>query len=192
MLRRKNMKKLSKVPNIKCEEIEELLIRQNFEQLIEEEIYILQGHLKNCNRCQRYQEQLAMLNNSIIINRNSPLTPNPVIRQNIIKWMKPLKPKKQGVLNRIWQHVCDFLDYRIPVYQGLIGIVCSLLIFITISYFSFSNQNKTTSQKQSLIREEITFDQINVIKNLQIIEEQKIGKNVSEDTVLTQFIVSSM
>lgn len=186
------MKKLSKVPNIKCEEIEELLIRQNFEQLIEEEIYILQGHLKNCNRCQRYQEQLAMLNNSIIINRNSPLTPNPVIRQNIIKWMKPLKPKKQGVLNRIWQHVCDFLDYRIPVYQGLIGIVCSLLIFITISYFSFSNQNKTTSQKQSLIREEITFDQINVIKNLQIIEEQKIGKNVSEDTVLTQFIVSSM
>ncbi len=186
------MKELYSNQTIKCEDIEELLIRQNFERLSENENSFLQNHLKICNRCRSYQNQLAYMQTSMPISQKSPLKPDPVIRQALINRMNALKPKKYHIFDSFWKWILNILEYRIPVYQGLIGIACGLLIFVTINHFSFSNRPQSGSSQYHQIMADTTFYQINVIKNLQIIEQQKIGKNVSEDTLLTRFIVSSM
>jgi len=40
--------------------------------------------------------------------------------------------------------------------------------------------------------EQTTAVQVNILNSLQIIDEQKIGKSVKEDTMLTHFLYSSM
>lgn len=189
---RLNMRKLHKNQTIKCEEIEELLIRQNIENFSEEENSILQNHLKTCKRCQSYQNQLTFIQTSIPISQKSPLKPDPAIRQAVINKINTFKPQKYNIVDSLWQRILNILEYRIPIYQGLIGIACSLLIFVAINYFSLSSQRELERPRYQNMMADTTFYQINVIKNLQIIEQQKIGKNVREDSLLTRFIVSSM
>jgi len=129
----------------------------------------------------------------MIVDQKSSLRPDPMTRQSLINRMDRLKPNKYRFFNLLWQRLLSMLEYRIPVYQGLIGVACCLLIFVVIHSFSRSSQPQSGSFKYySQMIADTTFSQINVIKNLQIIEQQKIGKNVSEDTLLTRFIVSSM
>ncbi|UCE04558.1 MAG: hypothetical protein JSW07_13120 [bacterium] len=186
------MKESRQIRNIRCEDIEELLIRQNFEDLTGNEKSLLQEHVKTCNQCRNYQHQLVNFQNSMTISQKSPLRPDPGIRQTVMDRMNALKPKKYRIFDSLWQRLLHILEYRIPVYQGLIGIACSLLFFVVINYFSFSNQPQSGSSQYHKMMADTTFHQINVIKNLQIIEQQKIGKNVSEDTLLTRFIFSTM
>jgi len=186
------MKESNKIGNIRCEDIEGLLIRQNFEDLTGNEKSLLQEHVKTCNQCRNYQHHLMNFQNSMAISKKSQLRPDPVIRQTLMDRMNALKPKNYRIVDSLWQRLLNILEYRIPVYQGLIGIACCLLIFVGINYFSFSNQPHSESLQYTKMMADTTFYQINVIENLQIIEQQKIGKNISEDTLLTRFIVSSM
>jgi len=186
------MKDLHKNRTIKCDTAEELLIKQGIERLSADENSLLQNHLKTCIHCQDYQNQLTSLQRLIPINEKSPLKPDPAIRQSLLNRMKALKSSKHRTVDSPWQRLLNILEYRIPVYQGLIALACSLLIFITINYFSFSSPHQPGTPQYETRMADTTFYQINVINNLQIIEQQKIGKNVSEDTLLTRFIVSSM
>ncbi len=186
------MKDLHKNQTMKCEAVEQLLIKQGIERLSADENSLLQNHLKTCIHCQEYQNQLVSIRSSITINQKSPLKPDPAIHQSLMNRMKTLKPNKQWFFDSFWQRLLNVLEYRIPVYQGLIGLACSLLIFVVINYFSFSSQHQAVTPQYEMRMADTTFYQLNVIKNLQIIEQQKIGKNVSEDSLLTRFIVSSM
>jgi len=186
------MKKSFKKPINKCSEFEALLIRQNLESLSAVENSLLQQHLKTCIHCQNYGRELTNLQSAMAIDQTSPLKPDPSIRQVVMNQMLKRKPEKQGILNSWWQWLSKILAYRIPVYQGLIGVTCGLLIFVLIHYFPISNQpGLERPHHQTQIADTILY-QINVIKNLQIIEQQKIGKSVSEDSLLTRFIVSSL
>jgi hypothetical protein len=189
---RRNMKKSSKKPIDKCNEMEALLIRQNIESLSAAENILLQQHLKTCIHCQNYRRQLTNLQSVMAISQTSRLKPDPSIREIVMKQMLKRKPETQGILNSFWQWISKILEYRIPVYQGLIGVACGLLIVILIRYFPVSNQGGMDHSQHQLQIADTTVYQINVVKNLQIIEQQKIGKNVSEDSLLTRFIVSAM
>lgn len=186
------MKKSVKKSISKCDEIEAILIRQQVESLINEENSLLQEHLKTCLHCQNYGRQLANLHSAMAIDQGSPLKPDPSIRQIVMNQMRKRKPEKQGILNSWWQGLSKILEYRIPVYQGLIGVACGLLIVVLIRYFPLSNQPKLEPPPFQSQMADTTVYQINVIKNLQIIEDQKIGKNVMEDSLLTRFIVTAM
>lgn len=175
----------------RCGDIEELLIKQKSEILSEKEIALLQNHLKTCKHCQSYQTRLAYIQASMPISKNSPLKPDPAIRQSLINRMKALKPQKYWGIDSLRQKILTVLEYRIPVYQGLIGLACSWLIFVAIQYFSFL-QSRSVSSEYYRMMSDAKYYQINVIQNLQIIEQQKIGKTVREDSLLTRFVVSSM
>jgi hypothetical protein len=186
------MKDLHKNQTIKCDAVEELLIKQNFESLSENENAMLQNHLKNCKHCQNYQNQLVFIQKSMSVSQKSQLKPDPAIRQSLMDRMNAVKHKRHRIGDLFWQRLLNLLEYRIPVYQGLIGLACSLLIFVAIHYFSFSSHYQPNIPQYEMRMADTTFYQINVIKNLQIIEQQKIGKNVREDSLLTRFVVSSM
>jgi len=186
------MKNLYNNLPITCETIEELSIKQAIETLSADENNLLKQHLKTCVHCQEFQNQLASLQSSITISEKSPLKPDPAIHQSLMKRMNAYYQIKRGTVDSFWQRLVNFLEYRIPVYQGLIGLAGSLLILVAINYFSFSGQQQSDRPEYPTNPSDTSFYQINVIKNLQIIEEQKIGKSVSEDSLLTRFIVTAM
>jgi len=186
------MKKSNENPSLNCDDVERLLIHRIFDQLTPEVNLSVEKHLKSCDRCQSYQKTLLNLQNSIQIRAEEKLVPDPAIRQNIIQRMKTLEPQEAGFLRSTWQYVRSIFEYRIPVYQTLSGVVLIVLIFLAVNQISFSPDQKPP-EPQSLTQIETPVPaQMNVVDNLDIIDKQKIGRNVKEDTTLTRFIVTTM
>ncbi len=106
--------------------------------------------------------------------------------------MKSRQPKRISFVQVIWQKLLGMLQYRIPVYQGVIGMAVSLLIFLAVNFFSISTKHHPIASPEFRAMGEVAATQLNVINSLEIIEQQKIGRSVSEDTLLTRFVVTTM
>ncbi|MCU0645923.1 MAG: zf-HC2 domain-containing protein [bacterium] len=180
----------SKIAN--CEHAEELLVRQIFEDLTENETQDLNDHLKICMHCQSYRLQLTSFQQSINIENSRLLKPDPAIRKRIIRQMKSWQPKRISFVQVIWQRLLGMLQYRIPVYQGVIGMAVSLLIFLAVNYFSISTKHAPKVAPEFHAMKEVAATQVNVINSLDILEQQKIGRSAIEDTSLTRFIVTAL
>jgi hypothetical protein len=186
------MKKSNESSNMDCDDIERLLTNRIFDKLTQDENRLVEEHLKSCDRCRSYQNTLLSLQHSMKIGAEEKLVPDLAIRQNIIQRMKTLKPVETGIFAKGWYYTRNIFEYRIPVYQALSGLVLIALIYLTVGQFSFSPDRKP-SEPQSLAQIELsTPTQMRVVDDLEIIDLQKIGRNVKEDTTLTRFIVTTM
>jgi hypothetical protein len=186
------MKRSNENPHSNCDDIKQLLVKRIFDELTQDKNLLVEEHLKSCTQCCDYQNTLLNLQNSIQIRTEEKLVPNPAIRENVIQRMKALRPEEAGTLRTTWQRLRGIFEYRIPVYQTLSGLVIIALIFLAVKQISFSPDQKSP-EPQSLARMETPVPaQMSVVDNLDIIDQQKIGQNVKEDTTLTRFIVTTM
>jgi len=175
-----------------CKDIERLLTLKSCDRLTEEENQTIEKHLTSCEHCRSYQNNLLNIQYSMKVDADVKLIPNPGIRQNIIQRMKVVKHEESGLFQQGWRYMKNVFEYRIPVYQALLGVAGILLIFIAINQPSVFFDWKP-SERQALIEKEIVVsDQVYVIKNLDMIKQQKIGRNVREDSVLVRYIVPAM
>lgn len=185
------MKKSNENKNMKCDEIEFLLIKKNLDELTSQETLLVEGHLKSCDSCRSYQKTLSNLQDSVRAGTEK-LTPDPAIRESIIRRMEALRPRQAGVVVRGWHYVRGLLQHRIPVYQPVLGALLVLLIFTGVKQLSLPTEQEPLDV-QTLVQTEIVMPtQLSVIDNLEIIKAQKIGRSAGEDTTLARFIVSSM
>lgn len=186
------MKKSNEKPNTNCDSIQRLLVKKTSDELTSDESLLVGEHLKSCARCQSYQRTLLNLQDSMEISAQEKLVPDPAIRENLIQRMRIQRSQKAGILSSTWRNIRSMLQYRIPIYQPLSGLVVIALIFLMVSHLSFSpDQEPLESQGLAQIQTP-TPVQMSVVDNLDIIGRQKIGRNVKEDTTLTRFIVTSM
>jgi hypothetical protein len=186
------MKKSNENSNMECDDIERLLTNRIFDKLTQDENLLVEEHLKSCDRCQSYQNILLNLQNSMRVDVGEKLTPDPAIRENIIRRMKTLKPMDTGIFAKSWHYVRNVFEYRVPVYQALSGLVLIALIYLMVGQLSFSPDRKTP-ELQSFAQIETSIPaQMRVMDDLGIIDQQKIGQNVKDDTTLTRFIVTTM
>jgi hypothetical protein len=186
------MKKSNESSNMDCDDIERLLTNRIFDKLTQDENLLVEEHLKSCDRCQSYQNALLNLQSSMEIGPEHELTPDPAIRENIIQRMKTLNPVETGIFAKSWHYVRNVFEYRVPVYQALSGLVLIALIYLTVGQLSFSPGRKPSEPQSSAQMETPTPTQMRVVDNLDIIDLQKIGQNVKDDTTLTRFIVTTM
>ena len=186
------MKKSSENSKPNCEDIQRLLVNKVSDELTRDEDRLLEGHLKSCGHCRSYQNTLLSLKDSMQIGTGEKLVPDPAIRENIVRRMKTLQPQETPILRNAWQYIRSIFEYRVPVYQTLSGLALIALIFLATRQISFSPDQKPP-EPRSLVRMEMPAPtQMSVVDNLDIIDKQKIGRNVTEDTTLTRFIVSTM
>jgi hypothetical protein len=186
------MKESNNAPLVNCDGIEQLLIKKSLEELSDEENWLIQEHLRSCDRCRSYQSALLKLKDSMQISAEDKLAPDLSIRETVIKRMKSLKPQEVGFLGRAYQSVMHIFEYRIPVYQALSGAVLIVLIFLAVKQFSFTAEQKTTGLHNVAQVETSIPAQMRVMDDLSILKRQKIGQNVKDDTTLTRFIVTTM
>jgi hypothetical protein len=186
------MKESNSAPDVNCDGIEQLLIKKNFEELTDQENRLIQEHLRSCDVCRSYQSALLRLKDSMRISAEDKLAPDPSIHETVIKRMRNLKPQEAGFLGRAYQSVMRLFEYRIPVYQALSGAVLVVLIFLAVKQFSFTAEQKTTRLHNVAQIETSIPAQMRVMDDLGIIDQQKIGQNVKDDTTLTRFIVTTM
>jgi len=173
-----------------CNDIERLLINKKIDEITEDENILLEKHLKSCEQCRSYQVTLLNLERSVQIGSENHLVPDTAIRQNIIRKMKAMRHKKVEVLRNGWQTIRNMLGYRIPVYQALLGAGLILVGFWMINKHSLSIDRKPSKLPNFIQMDTPTSSQMNVIKNLNMIDEQKIGWSVKEDSALTRYFVT--
>jgi hypothetical protein len=186
------MKRSNESPHTDCDEMEWLLVCKILDGITPNQNIKLKEHLKSCERCRSYQETLSGLQHTMKAGAEEKLQPDPAIKENIIKRMKAAKRKEAGVLTRIWQSTKAMFDYRIPAYQAVLG-----LILVALVYFAVERSPSIPEQEipisHSLTRMEVPPPaEISVIDNLSVIDHQKIGRTLGEDTTLTRFIVATM
>lgn len=169
--------------------MEDLIIRSEFENLTEAENEALKKHVPECPDCHKLQQQLANAHYSLKPQSANPLKPRPEIRQNLIRQMSSATNKSS--LN-IWQKLLSLLEYRIPIYQGVLGMAMIFFIVILLNHFSFSVNPPLSSYSQYAQADSVGVSQMNILNNLSVIESQRIGKSVSEDTMLIKFLHSAM
>jgi hypothetical protein len=186
------MEKSNENPKVNCDDIQRLLVNKISDELTRDEHRLVEEHLKSCGHCRSYQNTLLKLQSSMQISEEEKLVPDPAIRENILQRMKTSQPQETGILRSTWQYVRSVFEYRVPVYQTLSGLALIALIFLATRQISFSPDQRPP-EPRSLIRMEMpTPTQMSVVDNLDIIDKQKIGRSVTEDSALTRFIVSTM
>ena len=71
------------------------------------------------------------------------------------------------------------------------GTLLLFLVFYAVSDFGFGNQEKLDSSPATF-NERPIVDSLTMIQNIRLLESQKLGKNIEEDSLLIRFIVTSV
>lgn len=186
------MKESNKKPFLNCDDIEQLLIQKSIDGLSEDESRFIQEHLKSCGRCKSFQNALLNLQDSMQDGRIDKLVPDPAIREKVIQKMRSLKHQEAGILGKTYKTIRSILEYRIPAYQALPVVVLLILMFLTVERFP-SGVRHEPAGVHSIAETGISVPtQLRVIDNLGIIDQQKIGQSVKDDTTLARFIVGAI
>jgi len=184
------MKEPNKKSSTNCDDIEQLLIKKDIDELTPDENLLVEKHLKICERCRSYQSTLSSMQNSMQISSEKKLVPDPAIRQNILQRMKALRPQETGIFKSGWGYFRSILEYRIPVYQTLLIVVLIPVIFFAVNQLFLTPDWEPEKLQGVAQMEPLVSSQMGVLDNLDIIDQQKIGISVREDTSLTRFIVT--
>jgi predicted anti-sigma-YlaC factor YlaD len=186
------MKRSNDHPQSNCDDIEKLLVCHTYEGLSESENLQLEEHLIECDRCRDYRDSLLELKSIVRIQEEKEPTPDPVIRDNIIRRMKELKPQETGILQKTWQSVRGAFAHPIPVYQAVFGMALILLLSTGLKHLP-SSAVREVSEPRVLVGTETPLPfQLGVVDNLEVVKQQKVGWSVREDSTLVCFIVSTM
>jgi predicted anti-sigma-YlaC factor YlaD len=184
------MKKANENFSTQCDEVERLLVKKDVDGLTSQENLLLKDHLKSCERCRSYQSALLNVRDSVQIDSEEKLIPDPAIRRNILRSMNALKQKETPVLTS-WRHVRSILAYRIPIYQTLAGVALIFLISVGINQLFVSADRETVELQSFAQVETIGATQMRVTESLEIIDQQKIGRSAKEEPELIQFLVTA-
>lgn len=175
-----------------CKQIEELILKQKTETMTHAEINQIELHIANCSSCKIFYLTVSKIEASMDFESIESLQANPAIRENVIKNLKDRSSfKKQRYFNLI-ELVRSILKYRIPVYQA--GLAVLIIIFLVTYGFDFSKSLIDKNSSKSLASEKVEYPVSNeyLIETHLDLNNQKVGVNVREDSILIGFIYSSM
>jgi hypothetical protein len=151
----------------------------------------LKKHIDTCLACQSYLESLHIFSEQMNRAPDEKLQPDPRILNNIIaykKFKKALYPtNSDSILSKVWQ----LLEYRIPVYQALGGVVVVLMMFLYLSGSFVSHGERAIQIDYSGKEEGLTSSELYLVDSLSMHRPDR-GQNAKEDSVLMNFLVPSM
>ncbi len=183
---------IEKNPKSQCHSIEALIIRQMYEPLSVEEEKTLQKHLRHCSHCQQFEQRLNTLLQSVQI----PVEISSPIDKKMMDAMydriRMLSSEREKFYLQPEGKIRRILTHPVPLYQVVLGIVLLSIILIGIFSFPPSKQTNLLPPALSDINKPPVQYQLQVLDSLNILNQQRVGITVHEDTLLTDFLVSMM
>ncbi len=184
------MNRLNGKLNGNCSRIEHLIIRQMTSNINDKEKKLVDDHLKTCKKCLRFRHVLMRIRSSFASDALSQLNPSPDVRLNLMNEMEMLQRAEKGFADKISDALYSLFAYRIPVYQVVLAIILISGIFLGKSLFFQPQNTSAFPSDASITKNEIIVDQPKIRAHLQIVNRQKTGESIKEDSVLTKFIVT--
>lgn len=198
--------------NVNCSYFEDLLIKKYINELTDIENNLLTEHLKSCKNCKEYQNTLNQIHYNMLIPSEGNLIPDPDIPRLASRKIKRQRQFQPATFDLSWSSILGLLKYRIPLYQLVLGI--SLILFVFIFIYQFNLKGNYSGEKFSTTFQggkaiidtvdvlkdffpevvvtiqgnKIVVDTIRALKDFFILDRQKIGRSVKEDSSIMQFI----
>lgn len=151
----------------------------------------LSDHLNICIHCQKYLENLTLLKNKMKKPPLKNLKPNSAIIKNMITYknIKAGLPKRKP--SNILDSLREVIEFRIPVYQVLSGILIIFMIFIYMSWQLNWFGGRVHQIQNSEIQTATSSSDLYVLDTL-VLSNPEQGQNAKEDSVLIRFLVPTM
>lgn len=172
-----------------CDEVQELLIKIQFEKISLQDQKALERHLKKCTTCHQFAESLKFLPKIFgIFDENQKASEQ--VKNNVLAGIHRQKKKTGTNQSKILDQVIEFFNYRIPLYQ--VGVAVMIIIILNFSLVKFNVFKK----KENLLpvekhrEKQLPVKQENVSKavlHLKIVSN-KGGNTIKEDSTYAQFV----
>jgi hypothetical protein len=169
-----------------CDFVNDLLIKQNCgDKLFESEIEIIKDHLSRCEECREYDEIVKTIAGSQELQSVDLTSVEKAVKNAMLASGKKTIPLKLPKLIR--DLIMGFFRYRIPVYQSVLAVCIALLFIYQITMVSNNVSGETSKMADSLVSTVIPEKFSYCIDNIDIIESQRVGESVEEDSSLLKF-----
>ncbi|MCK4892524.1 MAG: hypothetical protein KAT07_01090 [Calditrichia bacterium] len=183
---------MSRLTKNACQLIQNLLLKKETDILSDSEQSQLVSHLEKCEVCRNYQEKINQLHANMKIDESSVLEPRENTRQYLLSRIEQMNKRP-----RIWYH--DFLEkiksllgYRIPVYQAMLAFAVIALFILVLSQAYLI---QTVPEKQNFFSsgyDSVDINMPDLRVHLNFIDEDKMGRNLKEDSILARYIIKSL
>jgi hypothetical protein len=172
--------------NHNCQKFKRLIVQRSFEKLSENDKKFLKQHCKCCPTCNHYLKSTESLKKAL---RHETLTPNPLIRRQLLNRIKQ-KNFEKG--NSLGSSVHNLLSARIPLYQVVVtGLVIALLVISVYRFPTSLRDRRTfpyTEQSISVVSDSLR-GVLNVIRH---VDQDDLGRNIEEDSLFLQYVYTTM
>lgn len=176
-----------RTPGIKCSEIDDWIAKKLSENLSESEQTALSKHLRECKHCRQAlssaEAQLGTLHHS----RETSLLPRPAIQLALRKRVKQLPKKQKSSWEMPFEFIIRILKARVPVYQAVLAIVIFFVVMLYANFLSLSGSSHSANISGNVQ----IADSTEILDTLKISNE-RVGRNLKEDSLLARFFMTVM
>ncbi len=173
-----------------CKTVLDLLISippQDLKQVLNSEV---QSHLSKCVKCREVYNSLVFSQSEF--EKESPRLPkpDPGIRSNILRHMNQSHHQEQKASLPAENNLLKWLFKPIPAYQAIIAVMLVVLLFNITSREDTkpdAHLEPVGNPTPVMIRADIYS-----INDLNLMNQQKIGINATEDSVLSSLLYITM
>jgi hypothetical protein len=148
--------------------------------------------METCENCRSYATTINQLLASMKIDKASKLEPRKIIRQHLLSRFDRMNKRPSIWYQNLLDKLKFMLGYRIPVYQAMLAtaVVALFILIISQAYLTQDvpeQQNYASSDYDSL---DINLSDVRIHMNF--IDEEKMGRNLREDSILARYIIKSL
>lgn len=182
---------MSKSSKNDCLIIQNLLINKETDILSGSEQSHLIQHLEKCEDCRIYHENINQLSASMKLDESSILKPRNNTRQFLLSRIEQMNKRSSLRYQDILDKFKSLLGYRIPVYQAVLATAV-IALFILILSQAYFKQTVPEPQMFFTGNDSIDITMPDVRVHLNFIDEDKMGRNLKEDSILARYIIRSL
>jgi hypothetical protein len=185
---------MNRFPNkdkITCREIEDFIIKDYLNELNKKQQKLVLQHVHACNNCSKYAKIVHQISGSLQQTENIP-RPDPEIRKHLLFIMKMKKDNKVRKSGHFLNTIFRFFEYRIPIYQAVLAALLIAVLLLTVDSIFLPARSNRYSTTNYFIMEFNDLPHPSALNYPELLNEQKPGRNVKEDSILTRYMVTVM
>ncbi len=177
--------------NITCQEIEDFIIKDYLDELNKKQRKLVLQHVYSCSNCSKYAETVHQISGSLQEDEYIP-QPDPEIRKHLLFTLKMKKANKERKLVDFMNTIFGFFEYRIPIYQAVLAVLLVAVLLFTVDSIVLPARSNRYSTTNYFIIDYNDLPRSSIMNYPELLNEQKSGRNVKEDSILTRYMVTVM
>jgi hypothetical protein len=177
---------------ISCAKIESLLLSGDFKNLELSERNLITEHLQRCENCRNLRETINAFEKTGSVPPTNNLLPLGEIKKSLLKRFRLLNHEYSNKKSGLWDIIREALNHRIPIYQAMgvvVILVISFFLLIQKPVKPVADSSASISSNQT---DTVQFRALDVFVNLNYLNQEKSGRNLEEDSLLTRYIFRSL